>query len=205
VRERIGWSLKQVLPLLEAMRNGTVHLHDRLDRSISRVPVATHEGYVRFLGLQAAVLPGLENWLCQTEDYRTIPSYRNRLRSSELLQDLKTLGCLLPARHDLQLPGDRASVAGVCYVLEGSRLGASYICSQLRQADAGLPVNFLQHGKGQGYWKSFLSWLAALETTRHERSRAVSAARNVFEAYLQVLRTENDEVKAVGKTRPYQL
>jgi len=150
--------------------------------------------------MQAGVLPGLESWLLQTETYKTLPSFRERLRSAALLDDLQVLGCTMPARPELPLARDRASVAGVCYVLEGSRLGAAHIRSQLREANASLPMGFLQHGTGHGYWKSFLLWLAAFETTHHEREWAVSAAEKVFEAYLQVLKTEEfEDVEPAGQ------
>ncbi|MEO9529789.1 biliverdin-producing heme oxygenase [Roseibium sp.] len=186
--------------LLSVLREGTAQLHTRLDRTISQNPVTTRAGYERFLNLQAAVLPGAERWLAGTDDFRSLPDFNNRLRTGALLRDLQGLGHAVPGEQDLPYLNAGCSVAGICYVLEGARLGAAQMHALLDRAAPDLPAEFLAHGRGCGLWKSFLTWLAAHDNSTENCERACLAAQQLFGTYLQVLERENsDEVDLVGQ------
>lgn len=77
-------------------------------------------------------------------------------------------------------------MAGILYVLEGSRLGGSVILRRvLASPDATLHdhVRFLRHGEGLRLWPSFAAWLAADEPAQADRSGAVAGARLAFAAF----------------------
>lgn len=81
--------------------------------------------------MHAEILPAVEGWLLFSRDFATVPDSRERLRTDALRRDLSDLKLPIPATRDMSFLNDESSVAGICYVLEGSRLGAAYLCSLL--------------------------------------------------------------------------
>ena len=170
--------------LLEALRVGTASRHTQLDRAVSGYPISTRSGYERFLRLQATVLPAVEAWLVHQPLYRTLPDFDARLRTGVLINDMETLGLPRPLGSGGTRLDDGMSVVGICYVLEGSRLGAVSLNSMLDQSGADVPRAFLNHGKGERYWRSFLQWMAERDRSTQAVDEAVTAAQELFDAYL---------------------
>lgn len=178
-------------PLITALRTGTGLQHQRLDAAASGVPLTSDEGYLRFLMFQAAVLPGVEHWLQDQALFRTLPRHRQRLRSAQLIDDLRAMGAEPPAVPDvpdMSFLNDEASCIGICYVVEGSRLGAAHILALLGRSTSGLPMTFLQSGAEKGLWKTYLSWLDHQENSAPAATSAVLSARKLFDAYLKALK-----------------
>lgn len=171
------------MELLAELRNNTSDLHDRLDRAISLTPIVSRLGYERFLLMHARVLPVAERWLAAQPLFATLPG--DRLRTAALMRDLEDLKLSAPA--SAPIAGDGSSVAGLAYVLEGSRLGARYLLAELAKAGARYPVAFLRHGEGEDYWKSFRVWLAAQPASKSAVATAVTSARAAFDAYLEAV------------------
>jgi len=187
--------------LLDALRAGTTHLHRRLDNAVSRQPFATRSGYGRFLLMHVRVLPSAERWLVRTAAFKSLPQFADRLRSAALLQDLEDLGLAVPEERDMSFLNDGLSAAGICYVLEGSRLGSAHLCSVLHKSGTDFPTAFLRHGAGCGFWRSFLDWLAKQDESPAAAERAVRSAQQLFEAYLVALEEQDDNRKqSVGKS-----
>jgi heme oxygenase len=187
------------MQLLQVLREATGPLHRRLDDAVSEQPIEISSGYTRFLSMHAQILPAIEGWLLRSRDFATLPDFRERLRADALRRDLSALNQPIPATQDMSFLNDETSVAGICYVLEGSRLGAAYLCSLLGKSDASLPTAFLRHGTGQRHWKTFLVWLTEQDCSASAADRAASSARQVFESYLKaLLEQDNNRIRVFG-------
>lgn len=171
------------MDLLAELRRNTSDLHDRLDRTVRQTPIASRRGYERFLLMHARVLPGAERWLAAQPPFAALPG--DRLRTAALMRDLAALELSMPT--DACITGDSSSVAGLAYVLEGSRLGARYLLAELAKAGARYPVAFLRHGEGEDHWRTFRAWLAAQPATKSDVAMAVTSARALFDAYLEAV------------------
>jgi heme oxygenase (biliverdin-IX-beta and delta-forming) len=179
------------MPILQALRAETAGLHGRLDCIVSRADLSTREGYGRFLMMHARLLPALESWLARQDIFKTLPLHEERARLPALKSDLQDMGLNAPGEEALPYLNYDLSVVGVCYVLEGSRLGAAHIRAQQDKAGGPLlPQSFLRHGEGRGLWKSFTAWLSAREPSDTAIGQAVSAASLVFGSYLSAARDE---------------
>jgi heme oxygenase len=183
------------MKLLSALREGTTHLHGNLDRLVSERPLASRDGYVRFLSMHARVIPAIERWLLKAPEFSGLPLFQERMRSEVLAEDLKALGHALPSPVPMSFLNAKSSVAGICYVVEGSRLGAAHLCTLLDRAGADFPTAFLRHGHGRGFWRSFLAWLAEQDHSSAATERATLSARQLFGAYLGVLEMHDDDRK----------
>ncbi len=149
--------------------------------------------------MHAEILPAVEGWLLRSREFASLPDSRARLRTDALRRDLKTLNLPIPATRDVSFLNDESSVAGICYVLEGSRLGAAYLCALLGKSDASLPTAFLRHGAGRSHWKTFLGWLTEQECSGSAVERAVFSARQVFDSYLKaLLEQDNNRMRVFG-------
>jgi heme oxygenase len=188
------------MQLLQALREATGPLHRRLDDAVSAQPIETLSGYARFLSMHAEILPAVEDWLLRSRDFATLPEFRDRLRTDALRRDLSALKLPMPKMRDMSFLNDESSVVGICYVLEGSRLGAAYLCSLLGKSDATLPTAFLRHGSGRSHWKTFLGWLTEQDRSGLATGQAVFSARQVFDSYLKALLEQDNNRKRVFGT-----
>lgn len=174
-------------PLLATLRAHTSDLHRQLDERVEQRSILTEAGYVRFLNMHARVLSSAEAWLAGQSEFCEMPSASDRLRSRELERDLQLMGRPVPEARNMSFLNENASVAGICYVLEGSRLGGAYLTSLMARNGSSLPVNFLSQGQDKPLWKTFVTWLSTRETSVSRMESATNAAANVFRAYLAAL------------------
>ncbi|MCD2174176.1 biliverdin-producing heme oxygenase [Rhizobium sp. C4] len=173
--------------LLKEIRARTVDLHRALDEKVADRSVLSEEGYVRFLTMHARIIPAAETWLAGRREFLEIPDAKDRLRNGSLQSDFCALGIPMPAVENMSFLNEKTSVAGICYVLEGSRLGGAYLASLIGQGGARHPVNFLCQGRERPLWRTFLDWLSSLEQSRANIDGAADAAENMFRTYLSVL------------------
>lgn len=173
--------------LLASLRSETRDLHQQLDDRVGRLSLATREGYVRFLMMHARVLPAAEAWLGRNEAFYAIPEARHRLRASELKSDLDSLGVDAPSSSNMSFLNENTSVLGICYVLEGSRLGGAYLSRMMARNNASFPLAFLRQGQERPLWKSFVGWLSVQHPSQAGAADAVNAAKDLFGAYLAAL------------------
>lgn len=174
-------------PLLGALRAHTADLHRRLDEKVSAQSIITDDGYLRFLTMHARVLPAAEAWLGGRVEFRDIPDAPGRLRQAALKRDFGLLQVPMPASSNMSFLNENASVAGICYVLEGSRLGGAYLASMIARNGQRHPVNFLLQGREKPLWKTFVGWLSTRDASRAGIESATHAAENMFRAYLLAL------------------
>lgn len=173
--------------LLPALRAETASLHRQLDERVSAFSILNRDGYIRFLTMHARILPAAEAWLQRQTEFSAIPDATSRLRAAALSADLLTLGVQMPQTAGMSFLNENSSVAGMCYVLEGSRLGGAYLTSKIVANGRDYPLNFLRHGQERSFWKTFVSWLSTQQSSPSGVERATLSARNMFNAYLAAL------------------
>ncbi|MFW8595162.1 biliverdin-producing heme oxygenase [Cribrihabitans neustonicus] len=171
------------MTLRTALRCGTKGEHEALDRLVSRWDLSSRGGYRNFLRMQAAALLPLEAWLEDRGAAALPPDWPARRRSQALRADLAALALPEPDPAAFAIAPCRGTVAGVLYVLEGSRLGGRLLHRMVETAPESMPKSFLEHGNGQPLWQGFLSWLEAQNLPGEEHPKAISAARSVFSLY----------------------
>lgn len=169
--------------LRKELRNATAASHGRLDDLISRFDYETVAGYRAFLELHAAVLLPIERWLEAGGVAEYLPDWQHRARSAALRQDLAALGLSPGGGQEVTYDNAPCTMAGVLYVMEGSRLGGRVLLNRVRSGGVGLPAAFLEHGAGETLWRSFLTWLGRQPNDAAFAACAARAACNVFELY----------------------
>nr|WP_319515193.1 biliverdin-producing heme oxygenase [uncultured Cohaesibacter sp.] len=179
---------------LEQLKIHTRHLHETLDANVSKNDVTSEFGYKRFLKMHASILPTLEPWLMEQPAFHTLPEAASRLRASCVQADLALMepsgsndSFVDLGSGDFFFLKNNASVVGVSYVLEGSRLGGVYLSKKIKKLRPDLPTSFLEHGQGKTYWKTFKSWVEALDMTAHDIREAIISAQDVFLVYLSAI------------------
>jgi heme oxygenase (biliverdin-IX-beta and delta-forming) len=173
--------------ILATLRAHTADLHRQLDERVEQRPILTEAGYLRFLNMHARVLPAAETWLARRGEFCDMPNAGARLRSRELERDLQLLGASMPEIRNMSFLNENTSVAGMCYVLEGSRLGGAFLTSLIERNGNKFPVNFLSQGQEMPLWKTFVAWLSTREHSASRIESATNAAVSVFGAYLAAL------------------
>ena len=133
------------------LRTATRAAHEQVDAAFARFDLADRDSYAAMLVAHARALPVAEAAMATAP---ALPEWRPR--TPLLLQDLEDLGQPLPPELPLTLPQGAAAIAGLAYVVEGSRLGGVYLA---RQVSAGLPARYLSAAHRKGEWRAFLAWL----------------------------------------------
>lgn len=167
------------------LKSATAKHHEAVDHALGAMLNGTVDGYLRMLGTHANVLIPLEKTLDDAGAEQLIGDWPSRRRTAALLEDLNDFGISPPTRKAMSFDSDRGSLAGIIYVLEGSRLGSRLILKSVLEiaSEKALPVRFLSHGAGDRYWASFLNWLQLSNLSDEEIASAIRAARRVFLAY----------------------
>lgn len=172
--------------LLARLRAGTSEAHAALDRAHGGGDFPDLESYGVFLDSQARVFPAAEIALAASEEFRTMPDWRDRLRTPALMRDLARLDRPPPEPMALELDHRPGAAAGLAYVLEGSRLGGRLISRRLAVANlAGAPVEFITHGEDRRFWPSFMTWLSQRDADAAYAQAAVETARATFALFEQ--------------------
>lgn len=118
----------------------------------------------------------MEAWLDahQPDDLRPWGLVR---RTPGLLADLAELGADMPEPVAFDPPHDEAAACGVTYVMEGSRLGGTFLS---RQVGADLPRAYLGAPAQTALWREFLAGLDRHLPTQEAQDRAIRAALDTF-------------------------
>ena len=171
---------------IDQFRQETASLHKKLDQSINQYSIQSSFGYRRFLTIHAAIIPSVEVWLQSQPDFKTMPDWEHRPRARALFDDMTKLGIKNSPAANMSFLNDTSSVFGICYVLEGSRLGSSYLKSLVKSSVSSNATSFLDHGQGSPYWKTYLAWLEQKDYSASVAERAAEDAKNLFQAYLDI-------------------
>lgn len=173
--------------LRTALRERTQAAHQRLDGLFSGLDLREARHYGLFLAAQAAALEPVERALDAARAETVIPDWHERKRTAAIRGDLDALA-LAPAEEAGRADwiGDRASILGAAYVLEGSRLGGKMLLKvAASSADPAVvqATGFLAHGEGRRFWPSFDALLGATELSEAEVDRLVESAVRTFELF----------------------
>ena len=174
----------------ETLKAATAPAHRALDECLGQFDLTTIAHYRRFLQASAAALLPLEQALERAGVAGMVDDWAERRRSEAIRADVAALhGSIAPVA--LSMPAlDRPSVLGALYVLEGSRLGASYLLRVVAaSADprARGATRYLRHGAGKGLWRSFLGQLAQEPVTSSNQVRMIASAREVFAVFAMAM------------------
>ena len=172
----------------DILRKHTKKLHEELDKAFITIDLQNQNDYEKFLNIHAWAIIPLEKKLRESENFLLIPSAEKRLRSQTIKNDLAQLGLSLPQTSlpTMSYINAVSEIAGIMYVLEGSRLGAKVLVKQIKQVPQ-LPTSFLNHGKDENYWSSYISWLNNHTWSNEDQDKAMIAAQSVFKLYLQAV------------------
>lgn len=139
------------MPASTIFRESTRAAHEQVDAAFARFDLTNRDSYAAMLVAHARALPSAEAAMAADP---TLPTWHPRMEL--LAQDLHDLGQPLPPTLPLAIPGNAAGLAGLAYVVEGSRLGGVYLA---RQVGEGLPVRYLSAAHAKGEWRALLAWL----------------------------------------------
>lgn len=176
------WALKRMTDLT----------HSTLDERLSALDLADEGDYRTFLRIHARALLPIERALEDAGIAQTDLEWPRRARGSSLTADLRGMSTDVPPPLAIEpIPSDHASLLGVLYVLEGSRLGGALLARRAMQGGDRVRDNmrFLSHGTGQRLWPSFLHHLDALGT-QGNLDRAGTTARMTFALFDRAVSVE---------------
>ena len=181
-----------------ALRDATAEAHDRVDAAFAGFDLSNRASYARFLAAHAEVVWPLEAAL---PGERVVEDWESRKRGALLKEDLAHLRhpresggpslalSTLPQDQEMgsRLRGDddwkfddRACIAGMLYVLEGSRLGGKFLA---RGLPAGFPRAYLDSDQRAEKWQQLLTVIDKRLYEPTARQMAVSAALATFAAF----------------------
>jgi heme oxygenase len=171
----------------EILREGTVDCHARVDRLMGCFDLSNRADYTEFLTIHGRIVPPIERWLEGNGVCAELPDWGERQRTSALYHDIGKLGLTPPRELSCVFENTASSRAGILYVIEGSRLGASLLVRRMTDAGAEFPTSFLTHGSGRSLWPTFVAWLNRQKFDPVDTERGLKAAQDVFALYELVL------------------
>lgn len=165
-----------VFPTRTRLRDATADAHDAVDAAFGAADLTSDAGYAAFLSAQARAHLPVEAALEAGGIAGDVSDWPERKRAAALRGDLTDLGVPVPPPYELPRFQGLPERLGALYVLEGSRLGGTYL---VRQVPSHLPRRFLGAGSGP-LWRSLLALLDERLPADADKERAVTAARSVF-------------------------
>lgn len=163
----------------EFLRENTRDCHSRVDSVFARFNLGHMDSYRAFLISHALAVSPIEGILAGTG---RLGHWRPRLALLEA--DLRALGRHLPFSPALVPASGPGELAGLLYVIEGSRLGGGVLAKSVGK---GLPISYLSAVHQQGEWRGFLAALnarAAAETPEW-LDDVLGGARRAFDLFAE--------------------
>lgn len=171
-------------PSHKALRDATAEAHERVDSAFGGFDLTDRAHYARFLLAHADAVWPIEAALDAAGAERIAPDWPERKRGALLREDLALLRPL-PDRPvgdtpEIAPPADDAELAGLLYVIEGSRLGGRFLA---RQLGPGLPHAYLDPDQDTGKWRNLLDRLDSILYDAPRLQSAIASARRAFAAF----------------------
>lgn len=163
----------------DALRAATRDSHEGVDAAFGQFDLADEASYRAFLTAHARVVPSVEAFLDAHQPADLQPWAEVR-RWPALRADLAALGIAPPATVPFAMASDIASVCGVTYVLEGSRMGGALLS---RRVAPGLPSAYLGAPPQIPLWRAFFAGLDDHLATPDAVDRACQAALQTFQVF----------------------
>jgi len=164
-----------------ALRAATDDLHRELDGLLAHLDLGDASDYRRFLMFQGRTVPAVERALESAGVAEWIEGWRPR--SPAIEADLKAMNAPMPASVAPPVLHGAGQILGMAYVLEGSRLGARVLRTQVGN---GFPVSFLGEDVSHVPWPTFVALLDRLIYSDELLGEAKDAARRCFALFLNV-------------------
>ncbi|WP_232318626.1 biliverdin-producing heme oxygenase [Sphingomonas sp. TDK1] len=159
------------------MREATGAAHARVDTLFSRFDLARRDDYAALLAAHAEALLPIEALLDQGGAGAVTADWPQRRRGSVIQVDLDALGVVLDSADvEDAVPSD-AAMAGMLYVLEGSRLGGRFLA---RSVPENWPRAYLGSHQPAHMWPELLAKLDVLLYEPETLEAAVTAANQTF-------------------------
>lgn len=162
------------------LRDLTREAHDRVDALFSGHDIGTEADYARFLLAHAAAYLPIERALDEASAGSLIEGWDERRRGQLLIDDLTAMGLDVPEPVEAPRFDSEAAVVGGAYVLEGSRLGAAVLKSQVGSS---LPHSFLAPADSAGGWPRFIAEIERILYSRVRQEQAGVAALSTFACF----------------------
>jgi heme oxygenase (biliverdin-IX-beta and delta-forming) len=163
----------------EFLRENTRDCHSRVDSVFARFNLGDANSYRDFLTSHSVAVSPIEGVLAGAD---SLPPWRPRLALLEA--DLRGLGGDLPISLALVRASGLGELAGLLYVIEGSRLGGGVLAKRVGE---GLPTSYLSAVHQQGEWRGLLA--AIDEQAAAEPSvwldDALAGARRAFDLFAE--------------------
>ncbi|MEH3123908.1 MAG: biliverdin-producing heme oxygenase [Sphingomonas phyllosphaerae] len=161
------------------LRDATGAAHEAVDAAFGAHDLALPGAYQRFLLAHGRALPAAERVMAALPFARTLPT-----RAALLAADLADVGTAQPAPLPFAPGGDEATLWGVLYVVEGSRLGGAMLARQVPDA---LPGRYLGAVHAPGQWRAIRAALdeAAAGKDSDWTARMIAGALATFALYAE--------------------
>jgi heme oxygenase (biliverdin-IX-beta and delta-forming) len=182
------------------LREATAHAHEAVDAVFGDYDLTDRDSYARFLSAHAAAMVPLEAALDVAGAEHVTADWGMRKRGDLILADLAALGSNRAQAEPVEAgwistPFDklRASaergagaedllptLAGILYVVEGSRLGGKFLS---RRLPAEFPKSYLDAHQPSGNWANLLASIDAILYDQGRTEIAVGAALSTFSMF----------------------
>lgn len=170
-------------PAHRALRERTSEAHERVDSAFGGYELSDRSSYAAMLRAHLeALMPyeaSLTGWQGQSA---LLADWEERRRLPALLDDLEALDArpsILGALDTSEALPD-AQIAGILYVLEGSRLGGKFLARQLPPE---FPHRYLDADQPSGNWRKLLEKIDLILYESDLLDSAVEAALSAFAAF----------------------
>jgi heme oxygenase len=159
------------------LREATGAAHARVDALFSRFDLARRDDYAGLLAAHAEALLPVEALLDQGGAESVTGDWPQRRRAGVIQVDLDALGITVDAPETQDSVTSAAAMAGMLYVLEGSRLGGRFLA---RSVPDSWPRAYLGSHQPPHMWPELLEKLDALLYEPESLELAVTAANQTF-------------------------
>lgn len=159
------------------LREATGAAHARVDALFSRFDLARRDDYAGLLAAHAEALLPVEALLDQGGAESITQDWPQRRRAGVIQVDLDALGIILPTPQSEDSVTSEAAMAGMLYVLEGSRLGGRFLA---RSVPDSWPRAYLGSHQPSHMWPELLDKLNVLLYEQEALELAVTAANQTF-------------------------
>ncbi|WP_313537408.1 biliverdin-producing heme oxygenase [Sphingomonas sp.] len=159
------------------LREATGAAHARVDALFSRFDLARRDDYAGLLAAHAEALLPVEALLDRNGAGSITEDWPQRRRAGALQVDLDALGIAVDAADSAESLASDPAMAGMLYVLEGSRLGGRFLA---RSVPDSWPRAYLGSVQPAHMWPDLLEKLDALLYEPKSLELAVTAANQTF-------------------------
>ncbi|WP_066722054.1 biliverdin-producing heme oxygenase [Sphingomonas pituitosa] len=159
------------------LRESTGAAHARVDTLFSRFDLARRDDYAGLLAAHAEALLPVEALLDRGGAEAITGDWPQRRRAGVIQVDLDALGIRVPTPKAEDSVTSSAAMAGMLYVLEGSRLGGRFLA---RSVPDSWPRAYLGSHQPPHMWPELLEKLEAFLYEPAALETAVTAANQTF-------------------------